>query len=225
MIQEHLACVSLDHLNIRRDIPFGRAAIGADLFGLGHHLLDVLLAQPVDLDLHVNTDAEIQIFQTPDQMHGGLDDRVLLLLGHLDPQRHGRRVHGGLEASAVAGGEELLRVRLACIAGPAQRLGHCQVRDQLVTLDMTGSRAHDPSMRGVQDRGGIGVEESSRDPGRGGPRGSWEYCSWSLSGEGAEDAEGRHCVRGFSLSNAALLLSEWGFVKRSGMAVGTFLRC
>lgn len=136
-------------LNIRSDIPPRRATIGTDLLRLVQHLVEILLLQTLDTDLHVDANPHIQRLHIADQVYRRLDDRVFLVLRHLQAQTRGGGVHRRLETRAVAGREELFGVGFASVAGSAESFSHGQVDREIVAGDVAGACADDFGVRRV----------------------------------------------------------------------------
>jgi hypothetical protein len=120
-------------------IILGRPTIRTYLPGLPHNSLQLLPLNPLDLDQQLDPQPHIRFPHAAHQVHRALDDRVLWRTRHLDTQPGRGHVHGGLEACAVTRGEELFRVRLAFVAGPAERFGHGQVDFEVFALDVAGN--------------------------------------------------------------------------------------
>lgn len=96
----------LNQLDLGLDVPLCRPRVRADVLCLLDNLLHLLAADAVGLvHLHVDAQAHVERLHVADEVHRRLDDAVG---GQMHLHAHGASVHGGLEAGAVAGGEELL---------------------------------------------------------------------------------------------------------------------
>jgi len=200
------------NFNIRRHITLSRSAVWAHLLRLRYDLVQILLVQTLDLDLshiamlalitldtpqldsskaqrlstylHVNPNPHIQSLHIPNQMHRRLHNTVLWLLRHLNLHAHRRRIHSTLEASSIAGREQLFGVGFAFVAGAAKGFRHGEVDIEVITFNVAGAGTDDFGMGGIEGWGGFGVQKAA---------GRWtNEGSRGLTDERSEGAEGGH---------------------------------
>ena len=112
----------LRHGHVHVDVAARGLGVGAGLVGgVGKRLRGFLVrAGDGDLKLHADEEALGAVVEGHACADGGVGDVRALVLGH--------HLEGGVEASGVAGGEELLRVGTLTAAAQLLRGGHGEVQ-------------------------------------------------------------------------------------------------
>lgn len=143
--------IQLNNRALCPDIAFNGPTVRTNLLRLLNNRLYLLLLQSSDHNLHIHTKLHIKLLHIADKMHRRLNNTVLRCSGHSDAVLSGHGIHGRLEARAVASGEHLLRISLACVAGAAEGFGHGEVDVKRLCLDMAFAGADDFGVGGVED--------------------------------------------------------------------------